>query len=220
MVERVLCMHKVRGSIPCVSIFLFSATVCSLGLAAPLQRFGVRLVPARQCERRRDPRAARDGAPVRSRSTRISRTSRQSIFVRARPNRACPPSFFARPTRSPGAAPLPARVHLAPTPRVAVFELAKMRPAYGVGSRARARAVVGAGRARLVLDGDAHERSGRRGRAAACCALLGGQGAAGRDAHTESADAGDLEGARGGNRDARAGAGDAAEGRDADCCEG
>ena len=61
-------------------------------------------------------------------------------FVRARPNRACPPSFSSPDAIAPAPLPDVRLTSLAPTPRVAVFELAKMRPAYGVGSRfARAR---------------------------------------------------------------------------------
>ena len=97
-------------------------------------------VACHQCARRRDGPALRSRwRPVRSRSTRTSRTSRWTSCARD-------PTVRARlPFPSPDAiapAPLPdvRLTSLAPTPRVAVFELAKMRPAYGVGSRfARAR---------------------------------------------------------------------------------
>lgn len=58
-------------------------------------------------------------------------------FVRKRPNRACPPSFPLSRRDRPGAAPdaLPTDRSPPPRSRVAVFELAKMRPSYGVGSR-------------------------------------------------------------------------------------
>ena len=99
MVERVLCMHKVRGSIPCVSIFCFLRLYAHY-VSPHLFLFPrVRLVPARQCERRRDPRAARDGGRSEV-AVRASREPRGGL--RARATQPCVPAFlFPLPTRSP-----------------------------------------------------------------------------------------------------------------------
>ena len=61
-------------------------------------------------------------------------------FVRKRPNRACPRIFSLSRRDRPAPLPDVRLTSLSSSPRVAVFELAKLRPSYGVGSRfARAR---------------------------------------------------------------------------------
>ena len=135
MVERVLCMHKVRGSIPCVSIFCF-LRLCAHSVTRRQDHLFLFRAPRPSPSVRtaQGPTRSSRWRPVRSRSTRTSRTSRWTSCARD-------PTVRARlPFPSPDAiapAPLPdvRLTSLAPTPRVAVFELAKMRPAYGVGSR-------------------------------------------------------------------------------------
>ena len=213
MVERVLCMHKVRGSIPCVSIFCFLRLYAHY--VSP-HLFLFRASPRPQPVSANGAGTHAQLAMAAGPKSQYAHLANLAVAVRARPNRACPPSFSLSRRDRPGAASRRSS-HLSP-PRLASqcssWRRCAPRTASGRGL-ARARwEERGAPDSFWTVTRMKPRPSGRSGSAWGFLTWKGK--AAGRDAHTESADAGDLEGARGGNRDARAGAGDAAEGRDAD----
>lgn len=125
-----LCLH-----------FLFSATECSFNRFGSItfSCFAVCPVPpSRQCVRRRDRAQLAMAAGPKSQYAHLANLAVD--FVRKRPNRACPRIFSLSRRDRPAPLPDVRLTSLSSSPRVAVFELAKMRPAYGVGSRfARAR---------------------------------------------------------------------------------
>ena len=103
MAERVLCMHKVRGSIPCVSIFCFlrlhAHTRSHEPMPARERRRDLSSLFRRFCRRVSSVRTAqgRTRAPLAMAAgpkSQYAHLANLAVdFVRKRPNRACPPSF-------------------------------------------------------------------------------------------------------------------------------